>query len=291
MFRGLYRTAPVRRRSGRTGRGLAIESLEDRYCLSAPQINSFTVTNGSGTTVTLSGHVMDESPTTVSVALTGVASASVTPNSQGNFSWTGSASALGTAYAKAHDNENLDSTQVSVQITSNVPTISFSVTESGPNKEVTVSGTVTDESPSGLVVTFSGKVTGTATTDSTGHFTLTTNASGLGQVNASTSDVWGQSSATYGYTLSSQTPTITNFNVAPSQGNTWIITGTVNDEFAAGLTVTFGGLLAGNVATVASNNTFSLAVTLASGLTGYGTATVEDWWGQVSASVQKFIET
>jgi hypothetical protein len=168
------------------------------------------------------------------------------------------------------------------------PTLILGVTYNGQNN-VTLTGKVADPGASvaGLTVTITGKVSGSATTDSSGNFSLTASANGLGVVSAVTSNVNGYSN-TATVTLSVPPPTISGLTYVESAGQVFTFSGSVGAQTAAGLTVTFGGIpsLAGQTATVAANATFQLIVQLKSDGSDNGTATAQttDWWGQASNS-------
>jgi virginiamycin B lyase len=166
------------------------------------------------------------------------------------------------------------------------PTVSVSVTY-GAQRTVTLSGQVTDAQPGGLTVNFSGMVVGSVVTNADGTFSATFQASGLGNVQAITTDAQGLVSNTATVTLASNPPTISNF-VGSNSGGVWTFTGKVNDSSPAGLTVSFGGLpsLAGKTATVQADGTFELVVALAAGEQGTVTAQTTNWWGQNSNVAQ-----
>lgn len=232
---------------------LQLEQLEDRLCPAAPFITQFTaVPLNSGQSVQLSGTIQDENPGTVAVNFSGVASGSTTADAAGNFSLTTTASALGTVNAVALDEEYLSSGTASANLTSQNPSITLSVTY-GSGTQVTLHGTVTDEEAAGRTVSFSGKVSGSVTADSTGAFSYTAQASGVGLVEATTTDAWGLTSNTAQVTLTNQVPAIT---LSITQlGNGYVtLYGTVTDDAPAGLTVTFSGDVMGSTTTDGSGN-------------------------------------
>jgi hypothetical protein len=171
------------------------------------------------------------------------------------------------------------------------PMITLNVSYNGQTS-VTLSGLVTDTSCSaaGLVVTITGEVNVTTVTNSSGYFSVTTNAAGLGTVSATTVDSLGQTSNTATNAVTSQAPVISNFSWVSSYNNTYTFTATVTDASAPGLTVTFGGIpsLANKTATVQSNGTVSLSVQLNNNGSDNGTATAQttNWWGQLSNVAQ-----
>ncbi|MGE0606824.1 MAG: hypothetical protein AB7O62_06830 [Pirellulales bacterium] len=261
---------------------LRFEHLESRDCPSAASISSLMITPQQGTTVTLSGYVMDEQPSTVQLQFSGVVSGQATANASGYFQLVQQASGLGTITAVAHDNEGLTSSPYSAQLTSNVPAITnLSVMPTNNGKMVTITGTVMDESPGNRPVTLSGVVSGTVTTNSSGSFSATLEASSLGNVTATVTDVWGQVSTAAMSTLTSAKPAIGGMNIMESgNGQMVSISGNVSDEAPAGLVVTFSGVISGTL-TTGSNGAFSGSFQ-ANGL-GTVQASVTDVWGQTSA--------
>jgi hypothetical protein len=255
-----------------------LEQLETRDCPAAPVITSLSATVLANKMVTLSGTVTDSNPASVTLSFSGVMSGNAQANASGNFSYTAQASSLGTASAVATDGGNQMSSSVSVTVSTAAPVVSLSVSY-GSQRTVTLTGTVTSVNAGGRTIIFSGKVTGTVTTNADGTFSYTATASGLGTVQGSTIDLWGQNSNTPTVTLTSNAPSIAGFT-ATHGTNGWTFTGTVNDESPAGLTITFGGIpdMVGKTTTIQSNGTFSFTIDLG---TDYGTVTAQtaDWWG------------
>ncbi|HVC92389.1 MAG TPA: hypothetical protein VND64_01800 [Pirellulales bacterium] len=284
MFAFLFppRRAAARRRKPSIGR--RFESLDRRLCLSgAPIIEQFQAVVGTGQTVNISGYVSDQNPAGIQVALTGPVSANVTTNSSGFFSYSGAASSLGAESAVATDSQNQSSSSVQTQIVDNPPVVqNLMVTETGNGKYVTVSGQVQSTSPGGLTVSLSGVTTASPVTNSTGQFSVTTQASALGAIDAAATDVWSVNSAMAQAQLTNTAPSLT---VTACQGsnNTITISGHVTDMVEQGAVVTIGGIASGTAATDASGN-FSLSVQ--STAQGTITATATDVWGLVSQMAQ-----
>jgi hypothetical protein len=180
---------------------LSLECLERRDCPS-PVITCFsaTPTNTGGRQVELRGTVADNHPEQDLLTFTGAAVGHATPDIYGNFDYFTSACGLGTVTAVAtHSIEK--SLPVTAIITSAAPVItSFQVIQ-GPNGNWTFQGTVADECPTGIVLTFGGnaQVNGLrATVDQNGNFSATFYLPNLtsGFVTANCSDVWGLQSNT-----------------------------------------------------------------------------------------------
>lgn len=257
-----------------------LERLEARDCPSAPQITAFSALVQQGHTVLLGGTVSDDNPASVSLSFSGVAGGSTMADSSGNFQLQTQASALGTVYVVGLDADGQSSNTAQAVLSVPAPIFTtFTVAQSGPNRQVTVSGQVS--SGAGLTVTLSGVVSASVTTGSNGSFTFTGTAGSLGQVNASVTDVWGQT-GTGAAQLTNQAPTITNFN-GENTGvqNIWDFEGQVSGQWVPGETVTFSGIAAlQNVqVTVGSDGWFHVQVQLSSSDTGMLVATVTDWWG------------
>jgi hypothetical protein len=289
---GKKKTKPPRPKSNGNRIRPFLEGLEGRDCpsaLLAPQITGFSATIMQGHTVMLAGMVSDPNPASVYLSFSGEATGSTTADSTGHFWLQTQAAALGTVFAVGVDGASQLLVGAQTKITVPAPTFtSLTVTQSGPNRAVTVMGQVS--SGAGLTVTLSGVVTGTATTGTNGMFTFSGTASGLGQVNASVTDSWGQT-GTAAALLTNAAPTITNFE-AENTGfqNIWNIEGRVTDEWAPGLTVTFAGVPAlQNVqVTVGNDGWFHIQVQLGPTDIGLLVATVTDWWG-ATGQAQYFI--
>jgi hypothetical protein len=166
---------------------------------------------------------------------------------------------------------------------STAPVLTLSLTYNS-RTSVTLSGTVTDAyaSAAGLTITFSGVVNATVVTDSSGNFTLTTNAAGLGVVNAVTYDSRGVGSNVASVTVQANAPVISNFAAVEGLNRMFTFSGTVTDQTPAGLTVSFGGIpsLAGQSTTVNADGSFSLLVQLQGDGSDNGNAWAQttNWW-------------
>lgn len=89
LFHSLRRRRPSRRRTAR--RRIQFESLERRYCLSAPAISSFEIDSIDHDTVSVSGYVSDDGPETVEVHFFGALAGSTSPNASGYFAFAADA--------------------------------------------------------------------------------------------------------------------------------------------------------------------------------------------------------
>ncbi len=177
------------------GTGLASAAAQTPIANNAPQITFSVQETGDGTNVVVSGSVSDESPAGLAVNFAGVVSGSAITDSTGSFVLNTTASALGTVTATTADVWGVSSPSVDAALTDSGPTVTVSCDQSDPSGLVTFSGQVSDGVPGGAVVQFSGSVTGTVTTDSSGCFSLTVQSPPPGDVSVEATNVWGQSSA------------------------------------------------------------------------------------------------
>jgi hypothetical protein len=93
-----------------------------------------------------------------------------------------------------------------------------------------------------------------------------------------------------GYGYGELPPSIINFSGTPGSGGMWTFTGQVIDDLSVqGLTVTFGGLLAGHTVNVGSNGTFTHDASIPPGTTGVVSATVTDRNGLTSQPVYWYV--
>jgi hypothetical protein len=224
----------------------------------------------------------------VTVAFTGVLSGSTTADASGNFSLTADATTLGTINAVATDSQQLHSSSTPVTLTCPRPGVSLSLAYVTRN-QVDLYGSVSAQSPGGLTLTFAGVVTGTTTTDASGHFDVVESATGVGQVQATVTDVWAQVSDPASVTISRPTPVISTFAATNVGLHQWTISGTVTDSTAAGLTVRLGGIpeLDGKTATTDADGAFSLTITVQAGESGNIWAQCTDWFNLTSDTVQR----
>jgi hypothetical protein len=161
---------------------------------------SLSVAQGPNRTVTVTGQVTCNSPASLTVALSGVVSGSVTTNANGSFTYTGPASALGQIQATVTDVWGVTASS-STMLKNNPPTIvNFQATYNG-NNSWTFTGQVQDDYAAGLVVRLGGIPTldntgATATVQANGTFsyTITLQPGEVGCVTAECIDWWGQAS-------------------------------------------------------------------------------------------------
>lgn len=266
-------------------RRFRLESLESRNCPSAVGLEIQAQT-AAGHNVAVEGQVMGLE-SSYQVALSGPVSASFSLHGSGAFSYIGPATGLGIVTANVSDSDG-DTAQASANISDPPPQVSSLMVEAtGQGKQVDVSGTVTAQSPGGLSVQFSGSAglaASSATTDSGGNFSLLTTATGLGNVSAMVTDVWGVSSPTLTTTLEVARPQIIGFTAVRLGNGLWQFQGTVSGPDASGDSVQLSGL-ASATATPNASGTFSETVYLGNGPSGVEYATATDIWGQTSDQV------
>lgn len=157
-----------------------------------------------------------------------------------------------------------------------------------PGQKFRISGKVNDNTPGSCSVTISGAASGTIPCDATGNFSAVVDVATPGSITAVASD--GQlQSGQFPYLLSNMMPTPSIIAVQGAN-NTWTFSGTVQDEAPAGLTVTLVGPagVQGATATVQSNGTWSVTVTVAPGAGGQVSARVYDWYGQLGVGYTSF---
>jgi len=163
---------------------------------------TFSVAYGTNRYVTLSGTVYDENPMMTSVSISGAASAtSLFPNSQGQFSVTLMATALGDVNARATEMfTGIHSNLAARLLESKKPRITeFEILTAGTNL-YTLRGYVTDESAPGLGVIFRSleinPINGAVATVYSNNFfektfQLSSNPDECGVVYAKVEDWWG----------------------------------------------------------------------------------------------------
>ncbi|MCI0464580.1 MAG: hypothetical protein L0Z62_47220 [Gemmataceae bacterium] len=275
-------------------RRLAIEPLETRDCPAAPTLTSFSASVVEGNTVQLSGILTDEDPASCLIIIDGVASTKVMANPSGAFEVQTQAWALGSISAVAYDPEWQQSNELQAAIASAAPQLTLTRTY-GAGGAVTLSGHVTDESPTECEVVLTGAVNALVTPNSNGDFSYTTQDWEPGAVTAAAVDPWGQESNQPTATLANSAPVISSFQAVQGTNNVWTFQGQVTDEYAPGLTVRLWGIptLEGTVGytevTVGIDGQFSYSVTLEQGEQGTVSAQVTDWWDVQSQVVTDLV--
>jgi hypothetical protein len=170
-------------------------------------------------------------------------------------------------------------------------TMWLSVSESGPNHTVMLTGQVSNPNPgAGMTIQFSGACNCSTVTAADGTFFLSCPAATLGTITASASN-GDNTICSAQAVLTSRAPTITSFQAVRGTNNLYTFSGRVSDEFPAGLTVQFSGIepLGGQTATVAADGSFSISVFLPQGETGEVSVQVTDWWSLQSSQASVYV--
>jgi hypothetical protein len=216
------------------------------------------------------------------VSFSGAASGTTVTDPMGHFSYLTSNASLGEVSAVGVDFLGQLSNTATANISVSPPSITLNFTY-GTGGLITLSGTVTDTDPGMQPVSFTGALNTTVTTRSDGTFSLTTHT-GIGSIQATTTDLWGQTSAAAQVSVNPTPPVITNFTGVQGANNCWTFSGNVTAQEPAGMTVALDGLPSlHTVAQVQADGTWSVTVQLAMGEKGTATANTTDWWGQQAA--------
>jgi hypothetical protein len=251
---------------------------------SSPYLNYvYAYATGNGKDVYVAGSISDDFLAGNTVQLGGVVSGTAEVDVNGYFQGVFTASGLGEITAYATDHWGASSNSNSSSIYADAPSFSLSAYESGPNRQVTITGSVY----SGLYgaaasAAASGVVAGAAGIDSSGQFSITGQASGQGTVQVQITNAWGLST-TESVSVYSQPAQVSGLSVSYIGDGEYQLTGWVSDEFAPGLTVKLGGVLGSASAAVNASGAFSVVVAGAPGVRGSITASVTDWWGLQSS--------
>jgi hypothetical protein len=155
----------------------------------------------------------------------------------------------------------------------------------GQGRSITLSGTLSGApNVANQPISIQGQASGRATTDSSGNYTITLTASGLGQVTATDAD--GSSNIATA-NLTDTAPVLLTFG--GSEGSTeWTFSGTTSyGRYYSDLTVNFSGSvqsMQGKSTTVAGDGSFAYLIELNGTATDNGTVYVKvvDAWGLVS---------
>ena len=162
---------------------------------------------------------------------------------------------------------------------------SFSATPTNTGgRQVELRGTVADYHPEQDLLTFTGAAMGHATPDIYGNFDYLTSACGLGTVTAVATHYMEPKSLPVTGIITSAVPVITSFQVIQGPNGNWTFQGSVADEAAPGIVVSFGGnaQVSGLRATVDQNGNFSATFYLPYLTSGFVTASCSDVWGLMS---------
>lgn len=163
------------------------------------------------------------------------------------------------------------------------PVISSFTATQVAGQQVLLSGTVSDEAPAGVTVSFTGAASGSALVNSAGQFSVTLSLGAISVIHAQALDGESLLSAVVDETPANDGPVITDFfgEQIGGPGNLWTFSGYVDDESPEGLTVVLGGIpsLENVTVTVDETGWFSITVSLGADEGGTATADVTDWYG------------
>jgi hypothetical protein len=195
MFRWLLLAVSRRPQTRQVARRFVprLEGLETRDCPTL-LITSFTATPTAGGLVQVSGSVVDDQSQTVTVNINAATTVAISVPSNGTFTATVQANGVSGITASAADNVQQVSLPVQTPIIGTPPQILNLTYSRGTDQCVTFTGTVLDEVPGGVIVTFGGlpALQGQQTvTQPDGSFSLTLDVPTNGQMWAQATDSLG----------------------------------------------------------------------------------------------------
>jgi hypothetical protein len=239
-----------------------------------PVVNSLNAEILPGHQVEFTGNASDNGNFDgITINFYGDTVGATTTDAEGDFDFTTQEAVLGSVYAIATDAEQNQSQPTFASLATDTPVVALAVQQVTANS-VTVSGTISDVDHAYQPIQISGITNGTASTDANGNFTFTGYVSNVGEIDASATDEWGQTSNTADVTVSSlpvaNSPTLSLYaQILPGQQVE--LTGQLLDANPAGATVTFSGAATGSTTTDANGN-FSFIADSASLGTVYASA-------------------
>jgi len=269
------------------GKILVGDTIAATVANDAPTITDFaTSCNGDGTW-TISGHICDESPQTLTLVLSGasvVDNLNVTPNGDGTFSAIVSWGLTNHARisVEATDSWNATSATVTTWLGTTPPAI---ITVTAVNRtwhDIEVSGTVKAGTSTHLAVMVGGVLGGDVYVDDDGTFSFTQEATDLGDIQLIAYDDLGGQSDQVTIEATTMPPTISSLTMTrTSNQDEWVIAGQLSDETIEAVTVVLSGPgpLNNRQLTVTSDGSFGCVVTLSWNATGTLSALATDCWG------------
>jgi hypothetical protein len=259
---------------------LEIECLESRLCLTKDfVIPQFAADALPGHVARLTGRVVDFDPSSVELTFSGAVNGTTSPAPDGTFTYETTDARVGMVYVAGINSLNETAGNQDPLLVPR-PAITLNIAY-GSRNFVTLSGSVSDLDAGDLTVTFKGVAKGSVSTDDFGEFSYTTTASSLGEVKATTVNLWLQRSVPSTVSVVSAPPVIVNFLADKSSDGVWVFSGVVQDEDSAGLVVVFSnhGALNGQSAVVGSDGKFCMTVELRLIKPVQIHADVMDWFG------------
>lgn len=175
------------------------------------------------------------------------------------------------------------------EYTNGEPTVLSATATQYPGRAFIISGTIDEP----VLLTFerfasiSGMIQVGALTNTAGEFLKVSNVANTGWIKITPFvgviifDNRKNNAPAYMLELENDAPQMLGLNAVEVATNTWTFSGTVVDELPAGLGVSLSGPpgIQGASATVNSDGSWSVTVTVAAGTMGDVTATVTDWFG------------
>lgn len=290
MFGFFSRTRSTSRKTLNRPR-LSVEQLETRDC-PALILQSFLTVNAqvlAGHQVELTGTLSGADAADETVIFSGAVTGSTITDADGDYSFTTADATLGTVSAVALDLQKDMLGTASTVVAVDAPAVTLSLTYVS-QQTVTLSGTLTDIDAAGQTVTFTGLVAASAVTDANGNFSYNAEVSGVGAIDAATTDLWGQASNTAEVDVTAA-PTLT-LSAQVLAGHQVQLTGSVSGAYAAGATVTFSGAVTGSVTTDANGNyTFTTSSASLGTVSAVAVDVQQHTSGAVSASVAESAPT
>jgi large repetitive protein len=246
--------------------GQTSNTADRAFTVDAPTTFITGVTQAGGQTVTVTGQVTGDLSSAMSVVLSGVVQGQAALNSDGTFSFTGSASEAGTMVVAATDVWGQTAAPASVTLTNDAPLIDEFAVVPVDGFTYEFRGHVSDEHAAGLIVTIAGLPSLGANgvqvvADENGNFAFQVAVSeeDCGTVTASTQDAWGASAQVATISFEVVAPagpslTITVTSITQGANRQVTVTGFVTGDNVNGLNIGLTGVLTGTTASDAAGN-------------------------------------
>jgi hypothetical protein len=157
-----------------------------------------------------------------------------------------------------------------------------------PNRQVTISGQVSNTSQLSEQIQITGAVKGTVTSNAQGFYSITLPVTQLGKVMVSDADPQSNIPSAV---LVGAAPQITSFHAVCEGGGVWLFEGTVTGAPTQGEVVKLGGISACQDVTckVNADGTFDEYVQINPGNGGLVSAQAVDWSGNTSQTARCFV--
>jgi hypothetical protein len=189
----------------------------------------------------------------VTINLTGAATASVTTDTNGNYSFTGLADGTYTLTPSSTGYIFNPVSTVVVVSQGAVTNINFVATSTGGASTYSISGTVTGAVQAGVSITLGDYTTGTAVTGASGNYSFSNLANGGTYIVTPTLPGYTFNPVSMVVLINGANAT-TNFVATAASGSTYSISGTVTGTVQAGVLITLSSSTTGTTITDASGN-------------------------------------